>query len=233
MAKLGTLPPDAINVLTLHLLDLPPPSTSLLKHITLPPEENWYSDIGATHHLTSNLQNLNISSEEYSGQDQIQIGNGTGLSISHSGSTSLSLSRRQFLLKQLLHVPHICKNLLSVRQFALDNDVFFEFHSSFLLLRIARPSSQFIMTHLRMAFITSFHRQCIHLNHKHSLVRGLLHIVGTTVWDIQLFKRSTLFYQNFNFLFYPIRQQCPARSVHKQRVTNCPFQFLKLLFVIR
>jgi hypothetical protein len=36
VAKLGTLPLDAINVLTLHLLDLPQPSTSLLKPITLP-----------------------------------------------------------------------------------------------------------------------------------------------------------------------------------------------------
>jgi len=101
----------------------------------LPPEENWYPDTGATHHLTNNLQNLNISSEEYSGQDQIRIGNGTGLSISHSGSATLSLSRRKFLLNQLLHVPHICKNLLSVRQFASDNDVFFEFHSSFFVIK--------------------------------------------------------------------------------------------------
>jgi hypothetical protein len=35
----------------------------------------------------------------------------------------------------LLHVPHICKNLFSVRQFAFDNDVFFEFHSSFFIIK--------------------------------------------------------------------------------------------------
>jgi hypothetical protein len=63
------------------------------------------------------------------------MGNGTGLSISHSGSASLSFSRRKLLLKQLLHVPNICKNLLSVRQFSLDNDVFFEFHSSFFTIK--------------------------------------------------------------------------------------------------
>jgi len=101
----------------------------------LPTEDNWYPDTGATHHLTNNLQNLNISSEEYSGQDQICIGNGTRLSISHSGSATLSLSRRKFLLNQLLHVPSINKNLLSVRQFAFDNDVFFEFHSSFFIIK--------------------------------------------------------------------------------------------------
>jgi len=102
---------------------------------TLPPEENWYPNTSKTHHLTNNLQNLNISFEEYSKQDQIHIGNGTSPSISYSGSASLSFSRRKFLLKQLLHVPNICKNLIYVRQFALDNDVFFEFHSSFLTIK--------------------------------------------------------------------------------------------------
>jgi hypothetical protein len=138
VAKSGTLPPDAISVSTQYFLDHLLHSTSLLKHTTLRlhfPEENWYPDTGATHHLTNNLQNLNISSEEYSGQDQIRIGNGTGLSISHSDSASLSFSRRKFLLKQLLHVPNMCKNLLSVRQFALDNDVFFESHSSFFTIK--------------------------------------------------------------------------------------------------
>jgi hypothetical protein len=178
------------------------------------------------------LQNLNISSEEYYGQDQIRIGNGIDLSISHSSSASLSFSCQKFLLKQLLHVPNICKNLLSVHQFALDNDVFFEFHSSFFTIKDPRLGSRFITANLRIAFITNSLRKCIHLNHKHSLVRGLLHIVGTTVWDIQLFKRSTLFYPNFSFPFYPLRQRYPTLSIHKQKVTNCPFQFLKLLFVI-
>jgi hypothetical protein len=94
---------------------------------SLPAEKNWYLDTDATHHLTNDIQNLNLSSEEYTGQDQICIGNGKGLSIKHSGSATISFSRHKFLLKQLLHVPHICRNLLSVRQFALDNSIFFEF----------------------------------------------------------------------------------------------------------
>jgi len=80
-----------------------------------------YPDTGATHHITSELQHLNLSSEAYDGQDHIRIGDGTGLPITHIGSASLTLTRRQYLLKQLLHVPSICKNLLSVRKFAHDN----------------------------------------------------------------------------------------------------------------
>jgi hypothetical protein len=85
--------------------------------------------------LTTHLQNLNLAQEEYHGQDQIRIGNGTGLNISHTGTAFLPLSHRKFILNQLFHVPSICKNLLSVRKFALDNSVFFEFHSSYFLIK--------------------------------------------------------------------------------------------------
>jgi len=57
------------------------------------------------------------------------------LPISHIGSASLTLSRRRFILNQLLYVPLICKNLLSVGQFAVDNSVFFEFHSFHFVIK--------------------------------------------------------------------------------------------------
>jgi hypothetical protein len=101
----------------------------------LPTEEIWYPDTGATHHLTSQLQNLNLAQQEYPGQDQIRIGDGTCLNISHTGTAFLPLSRRKFILIQLLHAPSICKNLLSVRKFALDNSIFFAFHSSYFLIK--------------------------------------------------------------------------------------------------
>jgi hypothetical protein len=102
----------------------------------------------------------------------------------------------------------------------------------FLSLRIARPNCQFITAHLRMAFITSSLRKCLHPHHKHSLVRGLLRKVGTNVWVIQPFGLSTLSYPNFSFLFCQIRHRLPAMSVLRQRLANCPFQLHKLLFVI-
>jgi hypothetical protein len=39
---------------------------------------NWYPNIGANHHISSDLSNLNIHSEEYDGFNLIQVGNGTG-----------------------------------------------------------------------------------------------------------------------------------------------------------
>lgn len=35
---------------------------------------------------------------------------------------------KTLILKNIMHVPHIAKNLINVSQFALDNEVFFEFH---------------------------------------------------------------------------------------------------------
>jgi len=188
----------------------------------LPTEENWYLDTGATHHLTNNLQNLNISSEEYSGQDQIRIGNGTSLSISHSSSATLSLSRCKFLLTNCFMFLTSAKifsqsvSLLLTMMFSLS------FTPLFLSLRIGRPNCQFITANLRMVFITSSLRKCVHPHCKHSLVRGL-HKIGTNVWAIQPFGLSTLSYPNFSFLFCQIRHRFPTMSVLRQRVTNCPF----------
>jgi hypothetical protein len=99
---------------------------------TLPTEDNWYPDTGATHHVTSEHQHLILSSEDYTGQDKIRVGDGSGLPITHIGSALLTLTRLRYNLTQiLLLVPFICKNLLSVQQFSRDNDVFFEFHPSF------------------------------------------------------------------------------------------------------
>ena len=49
--------------------------------------------------------------------------------IAHIGTAKYTSSHTNtaFILRNLLHVPHITKNLLSVSQFAKDNNVYFEF----------------------------------------------------------------------------------------------------------
>ncbi|KAA0068024.1 Retrovirus-related Pol polyprotein from transposon TNT 1-94 [Cucumis melo var. makuwa] len=93
-------------------------------------DSNWYPDSGATNHLTHSLSNLSTGSE-YGGGNQIYTANGSGLPITHYGSMSFNSSTlpfKSFTLKNLLHVPSITKNLISVSLFAKDNHVFFEFH---------------------------------------------------------------------------------------------------------
>jgi len=127
-----TQPYDAITVLIKAIrVSLPP----ILKHFTH--HELWspYPDTGATHHLIIEMNNLNMSSEEYTGADQIRVGNGSSLSITHTGSATLFVFCTQFLLQNLLLVPDICKNLLSVSKFTHDNNVFFEFHATHSLIK--------------------------------------------------------------------------------------------------
>jgi hypothetical protein len=89
-------------------------------------------DTGATDHLTSDLNRLQIH-ERYGGKDQVQVANGAGLSISHIGHSKLAGSSLH--LRDILHVPHISKHLLSVYRLVCDNNVFVEFHKFFFLVK--------------------------------------------------------------------------------------------------
>ena len=71
-------------------------------------------DSGATDHLTKELDKLTLK-EKYHGKDKVQVANGASLSITHIGQS-------YFLL-------------LSIHRFATDNNVFFEFHQNFFLIK--------------------------------------------------------------------------------------------------
>lgn len=80
--------------------------------------------------MTNNVQNLTHSSS-YAGSDRVLMGNGQGLTINSIGSSHIASPQAPNValsLHNLLHVPDITKNLLSVSKFALDNNVYFEFH---------------------------------------------------------------------------------------------------------
>lgn len=70
------------------------------------------------HHLTNNISNMNIRSDDVPGNDQIHIGDGTGLKITHIGTASLSNSSSSFILDKILVVQQITKNLLPIQKFA-------------------------------------------------------------------------------------------------------------------
>ncbi|KAL5767379.1 hypothetical protein ACOSQ2_014162 [Xanthoceras sorbifolium] len=92
-------------------------------------DPTWYADSGATNHVTSDLNNLSLSSK-YKGTDKLTLGNGNQLSILNVGkSTCLSHSNpvKHTALNQMLHVPSISKNLLSVSRLTKDNNLIAEF----------------------------------------------------------------------------------------------------------
>ena len=83
-------------------------------------------DSGATHHLTNDLQNLALH-QPYLGDDSVMIGDGSGLAITHTGSSSLPFSSRNIRLNDVLCVPNIKKNLISVYRLCNTNKVSVEF----------------------------------------------------------------------------------------------------------
>jgi gag-polypeptide of LTR copia-type len=96
--------------------------------------DRWYLDSGATHHVTADINNLS-SFLPYTGTDKLQVGNGMTLSICNIGNCFLSSTNRFLKLSNVLHVPTIQKNLISISRFLQDNDVLIEFYSSFCVIK--------------------------------------------------------------------------------------------------
>lgn len=83
----------------------------------------------ASHHITSNLNNLPIHSE-YDATEEVTIENSNHISITHNGSSVMSLNTHEMSLNDILCVPHTCQNLLSIHSFIKHNNVFIEFFTA-------------------------------------------------------------------------------------------------------
>ena len=94
-----------------------------------PVDPAWYMDTGATDHMTNELNKLSTYQPNY-GHGQVHTANGVGMPISHIGQASLLTSHpsRQLHLRNVLRVPSVTRNLLSVPKLTLDNHVLCEFH---------------------------------------------------------------------------------------------------------
>uniref|UniRef100_A0A1J3ILL6 Retrovirus-related Pol polyprotein from transposon TNT 1-94-like beta-barrel domain-containing protein n=1 Tax=Noccaea caerulescens TaxID=107243 RepID=A0A1J3ILL6_NOCCA len=86
----------------------------------------WVLDTGATHYITSDLTNLSLH-QPYNGGQEVIVGNGNGLPITHTGFASLPSNNKPLSLTNVLYVPDIKKNLISVYRLCNANKVFVEF----------------------------------------------------------------------------------------------------------
>ena len=71
----------------------------------------------------------------YKGNEQVIVGNGKKLPILHTGSKLFLFTFKKFHLKKVYHVSRLTTNLISVSKFYSDNNVFFEFHPKFFLVK--------------------------------------------------------------------------------------------------
>jgi len=86
----------------------------------------WLLDSGATHHLTTDLNNLALH-QPYNGGEEVTIADGSTLPITHTGSSTLSTQSRSLALNNILYVPNLHKNLISVYKLCNANKVSVEF----------------------------------------------------------------------------------------------------------
>ena len=126
---------------TIYTQPTPPPSQfqnlrALLATPTTIPDPSWYLDLGASHHFIPDPANL-LTGSEYLGFGQVFIGNGTSINIQHIGHSILQLidSNSVFKLDNLVLIPTIAKNLISVSQFAKDNNLFFGLYLNFCYVK--------------------------------------------------------------------------------------------------
>ncbi|KAL5735772.1 hypothetical protein ACOSP7_030228 [Xanthoceras sorbifolium] len=92
--------------------------------------QSWYVDSGATNHIITDMNNLSMRSE-YRGKEKLIVGDGNQLTISHIGDTKVhshTVPHQDILLKKVLHVPSITKNVLSISRLTKDNNAFVEFN---------------------------------------------------------------------------------------------------------
>ena len=93
-------------------------------------------DSGASHHVTNNLYNLSLHAP-YEGTDELLISDGMGLKISHIGSMSLL----NLTLNNILIVPSITKNIISISQLCKDNPVNVTFSSNSFFIKTHKSES--------------------------------------------------------------------------------------------
>ena len=102
-------------------------------------DERWYLDSGATHHITNNMAIMHVR-EEFKGLDQVTNRNGQGLIITHIGdaffnykSLHTACKHTPITLKDILLVPSITKNLISISKLTTNNNISIEFVGMYVM----------------------------------------------------------------------------------------------------
>jgi hypothetical protein len=113
---------------------VPEPRTAAAITTSSGSDNNWYTDSGATDHITGELDKLTMH-DAYNGTDQIHVGNEAGMEISHVGTSIIFTHSRNLAPNNVLHVPTASKNLISFHKFTLDNNLIIEFHPFYFLIK--------------------------------------------------------------------------------------------------
>ncbi|KAE8711850.1 hypothetical protein F3Y22_tig00110271pilonHSYRG00126 [Hibiscus syriacus] len=158
-------------------------TTKSQDHVVSAGHDQWIIDSGATHHVTPNEASLTPHSS-YANPGKLIVGSGDYLPVHLVGKAELNTSSRTLALSNILHVPSITKNLLSVSKLAKENSVFLEFHaktcyvrdeaSKMVLLRLGHPAHDTlakVCKQFNVKALDDINKNCIacHLGKSHKL----------------------------------------------------------------
>ena len=108
-------------------------------------DSSWLLDSGASHHVTNDLSSLSLYTP-YNGHEELIIDDGTSLQITHIGSMFLALSNYNVNLSNILYVPKIFRNILSLSRLCLDNNLQISFYSNSFIIKVL-STNQIILKH--------------------------------------------------------------------------------------
>ena len=97
-------------------------------------DTNWYTDTGATDHITKELEKL-TARNKYHDTDQVHTTNGVGMRISQISRSIVRTPKQNLVLKNVLYIPQANKNLASVHRLTSDNNAFIEYHPDYFLIK--------------------------------------------------------------------------------------------------
>lgn len=98
------------------------------------PDPSWYLDTGASNHVTPDLSALSLQAP-YNGPSEVCIGNDQNLTVTNKGSSILPTPIHTFSLRNILHVPSLSTNLLSVKKFVADNNCSLTFDKTHFVIQ--------------------------------------------------------------------------------------------------
>lgn len=113
--------------------DLPQALAALTMDTSVPDVE-WTTDTGASNHMTTSPGML-LNPKKYVGHDCVFIGDGSSLKINAIGDTLISDGKNELLLHDVLHVPQLTRNLLSVSQLTSQYPLNCEFTDKLLCIK--------------------------------------------------------------------------------------------------
>jgi hypothetical protein len=98
-----------------------------LNNMLHPSTDDWIIDSNAKSHMSSDNGTTSPSLIPLSYLVYVTVGSGTQVPVRLYNNMHICLPSSNFVLKRVLHVPTLIKNLISAHQFTCDNFVSIEF----------------------------------------------------------------------------------------------------------